>query len=123
SSKRRRVSASVRRSPAFALSMTSATVFRILSEQLEARPLGGAQVERDVLGQVRAAEPRRQPQALRLAPRDRGDLRGAPCLRFPEGRGDLRGLRMAGPVGPERIDEGPPREGLPLGPEVEEGDA
>src|SRR6185436_12282830 len=84
SSKRRRVSASVSRSPALAFSIRSRTVLCILSEELEARPLGGAQVERDVFGQVRAAEAGRQPQALRLAPRDLGDLRRPSLLRLAE---------------------------------------
>src|SRR6185503_12162413 len=105
SSKRWSVSASVSRSPALAFSIRSRTVFCILAEELEARPLGGAQVERDVFGEVRAAEARGQSQPLRLAPRDLGDFRRSPLLRLPERRGDLRRLRVAGPVGPEGVDE------------------
>src|SRR5262245_26514456 len=89
SSKGRTVSASVSRSPALAFSMSSRTLFGIVSEQPEPRPFGGAQVERDVVGQVRPAELRGQPQPLRLAGGDLGDGRGAALLGRAERRGDL----------------------------------
>src|SRR5436190_17904668 len=99
--------------------MTSRTVVGILSKEGQAGPFGPSEVERDRLRQILSAIGRGQLQPRRLALRDRRDRRGAPLLRGGQPPDDLAGLRMAGPVGPERVDERLPRERLPLASEVE----
>src|SRR5579862_417285 len=122
-SKRRSASASVRRPPPLALSMTSRTVVGIFSEEFQACPFGRPEVKGDRFRQVRPAIGRGQLQPGGLASGDFRDLLRPPLLRRPQGRRDLASLRMAGPVGPERIDERSARERLPFAPQVEERDA